>query len=184
MHGTHMSFEYYGAFKALNFLRDNGAPQDQAEAVSEAIIRHADLGETGTLSSLGMMIQLSTVFGKFSLSYFLLRQYCCTAWNCVESVRRIFTAIPWPRICLGRVCQQYPIASTTDLIQDKCDYRVVANRMWLETEPLRHDYDDLRQHRAFEKKSQHQASHINVTSSLRLLRWILPSTAACRSVPK
>jgi cyanamide hydratase len=64
IHGTHMSFEYYGAFKALNFLRDNGAPADQAEAISEAIIRHADLGETGTLSSLGMLIQLSTVFGK------------------------------------------------------------------------------------------------------------------------
>ena len=46
MRGTHMSFEYYGAFKAMNFLRDNDAPTDQAEAVSEAIIRHADLGET------------------------------------------------------------------------------------------------------------------------------------------
>lgn len=66
---THMSFEYYGAFKALNFLRESGAEKDQAEAVSEAIIRHADLGETGTLTSLGMLIQLSTVFGKlFSIS--------------------------------------------------------------------------------------------------------------------
>ncbi|KAH7395004.1 hypothetical protein DE146DRAFT_615761 [Phaeosphaeria sp. MPI-PUGE-AT-0046c] len=64
MHGTHMSFEYCGAFTALNFLRNNGAPNDQAEAVSEAIIRHADLGETGKLTSLGMLIQLSTVFGK------------------------------------------------------------------------------------------------------------------------
>lgn len=62
-----MSFEYYGAFKALNFLRDNGAPQDQAEAVSEAIIRHADLGKTGTLTSLGLLIQLSTVFGKYHI---------------------------------------------------------------------------------------------------------------------
>jgi hypothetical protein len=59
-----MSFEYHGAFKAMDFLRDNGAPTDQIEAVSEAIIRHADLGETGTLTSLGMLIQLSTVFGK------------------------------------------------------------------------------------------------------------------------
>jgi len=59
-----MSFEFYGAFKAMTFLIENGAPQDQAEAVSEAIIRHADLGETGTLTSLAMLIQLSTVFGK------------------------------------------------------------------------------------------------------------------------
>lgn len=77
MHGTHMSFEYFGAFKALNFLRDNGAPKDQAEAVSEAIIRHADLGETGTLTSLGMLIQLSTVFGKLppSLSSHLIQNH-------------------------------------------------------------------------------------------------------------
>jgi cyanamide hydratase len=67
-----MSFEYYGAFKALNFLRENGASRDQAEAVSEAIIRHADLGETGTLTSLGMLIQLSTVFGKSTLCSFLI----------------------------------------------------------------------------------------------------------------
>ena len=59
-----MSFEYYGAFKALSLLRDNGASKDQAEAVSEAMIRHADLGETGTLTTLGMLIQLSTVFGR------------------------------------------------------------------------------------------------------------------------
>jgi cyanamide hydratase len=78
MHGTHMSFEYYGAFKALNFLRDNGAPTDQAEAVSEAIIRHADLGETGTLTSLGMLIQLSTVFGKsFLLACSMIPSTAC-----------------------------------------------------------------------------------------------------------
>lgn len=64
-----MSFEYYGAFKALNFLSENGAPRDQAEAVSEAIIRHADLGQTGTLTTLGLLIQLSTVFGKSHISY-------------------------------------------------------------------------------------------------------------------
>jgi cyanamide hydratase len=66
MAGTHMSFEYFGAFQAMNFLRDNGASKDQAEAVAEAIVRHADLGETGTLTSLGMVIQLSTVFGEFT----------------------------------------------------------------------------------------------------------------------
>jgi cyanamide hydratase len=59
-----MSFEFYGAFQALNFLRESGASKDQAEAVTEAIIRHADLGETGTITSVGQLIQLSTVFGE------------------------------------------------------------------------------------------------------------------------
>jgi cyanamide hydratase len=81
-----MSFEYYGAFKALNFLRDNGASKDQAEAISEAIIRHADLGETGTLSSLGMIIQLSTVFGKFLFSFSRTCENDHTARNCVVDV--------------------------------------------------------------------------------------------------
>jgi hypothetical protein len=73
-----MSFEYYGAFKTLNFLLENGATKDQAEAVSEAIVRHADLGETGMLTSLGMLIQLSTVFGK-SLVPFARCVVSCTA---------------------------------------------------------------------------------------------------------
>lgn len=68
LHGTRMSFEFYGSVKAMNFLRENGASKDQAEAVGEAIIRHADLGETGTLTSLGMLIQLSTVFGELLFS--------------------------------------------------------------------------------------------------------------------
>jgi hypothetical protein len=83
MHGTHMSFEYYGAFKALNFLLENGATRDQAEAVSEAVIRHADLGETGTLTSLGMLIQLSTVFGKSTLIF-----VCYLLLHCLELRRR------------------------------------------------------------------------------------------------
>ena len=82
-----MSFEYYGAFKAMNFLRVNGAPTDHIEAVSEGIIRQADLGETGTLTSLGMLIQLSTVFGNSRVFPFrmFLKYDACTAWTCVEN---------------------------------------------------------------------------------------------------
>ena len=87
MHGTHMSFEYYGAFKALNFLLDNGASKDQAEAVSEAIIRHADLGETGTITSLGLLIQLSTVFGKFHhCSFAISILHCFVLRTCTHGL--------------------------------------------------------------------------------------------------
>jgi len=64
MPGSHMSFELYGAFKAMTFVVENGAPQDQAEAVSETIVRHADLCETGMLTSLAMLMQLITLTGK------------------------------------------------------------------------------------------------------------------------
>ena len=64
MKGTHLSFEYWGAMKARSFLSEHGSPHDQADAVCEAIIRHAELGESGMITSLGLLIQLSTVFGK------------------------------------------------------------------------------------------------------------------------
>ena len=64
MEGTHLSFEYWGAIKARAFLSEHGAPNDQADAVCEAIIRHAELGETGMITSLGLLIQLTTSFGK------------------------------------------------------------------------------------------------------------------------
>ncbi|KAF2630932.1 cyanamide hydratase [Macroventuria anomochaeta] len=62
MKGTHLSFEYWGAIKARMFLGEHGAPSDQADAVCEAIIRHAELGETGMITSLGLLIQLTTSF--------------------------------------------------------------------------------------------------------------------------
>lgn len=61
---THMSFEFQGGFTALNQLQAFGAPQAQAESVCEAIIRHQDPGETGTISRLGQLVQLATEFGE------------------------------------------------------------------------------------------------------------------------
>lgn len=71
MKGTHLSFEYWGAIKARTFLNDHGAPSDQADAVCEAIIRHAELGETGMITSLGLLIQLTTSFGKLMVSFLI-----------------------------------------------------------------------------------------------------------------
>ncbi|KAH7115961.1 hypothetical protein B0J11DRAFT_584006 [Dendryphion nanum] len=79
LNGTHMSFEYYGAFLALNFLVENGAKKDQAESVAEAIVRHADLGETGELTSLGQLIQLSTVFDNLGANPFLIHKDTITS---------------------------------------------------------------------------------------------------------
>lgn len=64
MNGTHLSFEYWGAIKARAFLLEHGAPGDQADAVYEAIIRHAELGESGMITSLASLVQLTTVLGK------------------------------------------------------------------------------------------------------------------------
>lgn len=62
---TLMSFEFYGGYLALELLKKElDVPVEQAESVTEAIIRHQDLGESGKISSVGLLIQLATVFGK------------------------------------------------------------------------------------------------------------------------
>ncbi|CAG9982217.1 unnamed protein product [Clonostachys byssicola] len=59
---TRMSFDLYGGIKALQVLKDLGATTDQAEAVSEAIIRHQDMGIDGTITFIGQLIQLATTY--------------------------------------------------------------------------------------------------------------------------
>ena len=59
-----MSFEFYGGILALKLLREeHQAPQAQSESVAEAIIRHQDLGESGNITTIGLLLQLATVFG-------------------------------------------------------------------------------------------------------------------------
>ena len=59
---TRMSFDIYGGIKAMYVLKDFGATADQAEAASEAIIRHEDMGVDGTITYLGQLIQLATTY--------------------------------------------------------------------------------------------------------------------------
>ena len=59
-----MSFEFYGGVLAHSLLhKDLSAPTVQAEAVTEAIIRHQDIGTSGKITTLGQLIQLATIFG-------------------------------------------------------------------------------------------------------------------------
>lgn len=73
---SNLSFEFHGGIHALNLLQQpplsalnsSIAPSTQAEAVCEAIIRHQDIGPIGTLTFLGQLIQLATIYdnvGKF-----------------------------------------------------------------------------------------------------------------------
>ncbi|KAL2049676.1 hypothetical protein ABVK25_010017 [Lepraria finkii] len=60
---TLMSFEFYGGLIALDLLhKTHHAPIEQAEAVTEAVIRHQDIGESGKITELGQLVQLATIF--------------------------------------------------------------------------------------------------------------------------
>lgn len=49
---------------ALDLLsKELHAPIEQAESVAEAVMRHQDIGETGKITTVGLLIQLATIFG-------------------------------------------------------------------------------------------------------------------------
>lgn len=62
-----MSFDIYGGIKALHILQNFGATTAQAEAVSEAIIRHADTGVDGEITYPGQLIHLATLFDNMGI---------------------------------------------------------------------------------------------------------------------
>ena len=70
MEGSRLSFEFKGGFLALGVLQekqqgegDGIAPQDQAESIAEAIIRHQDLCSKGNITALGQLLQLASLLG-------------------------------------------------------------------------------------------------------------------------
>jgi cyanamide hydratase len=65
LRATKLSFEYYGGFLAHTLITQNGGSQDLAESVTEAIIRHQDFIEDGMLTTVGQVLQLSTILGMF-----------------------------------------------------------------------------------------------------------------------
>src|SRR2546430_1473397 len=74
LRSTLMSFEFYGGMLAHDLLhKENSAPRAQADSVAEAIMRHQDIGQTGKITTIGQLIQLATIFGKFSFTI-ILRQ--------------------------------------------------------------------------------------------------------------
>ncbi|KAK5126484.1 hypothetical protein LTR85_010720 [Meristemomyces frigidus] len=71
---THMSFEFQGGFIALQQLQAFGAAKAQAESVCEAIVRHQDPGETGTISRMGQLVQIATEFDNMGWQPHLVHQ--------------------------------------------------------------------------------------------------------------
>ncbi|KAH0286259.1 hypothetical protein KCU62_g6858, partial [Aureobasidium sp. EXF-3399] len=62
--GTLMSFEFYGGYLAMAQLQKLNSPATQAEIVAEALIRHQDTVETGNITTIGLLTQLTTQFNN------------------------------------------------------------------------------------------------------------------------
>ncbi|KAF7549665.1 hypothetical protein G7Z17_g6222 [Cylindrodendrum hubeiense] len=87
--GTRMSFDFYGGIQALNLLNCLGSTKDQAEAVCETIIRHQDLGTEGTITFLGQLIQLATIYDNVGLFEGIIHE------TTREDVNRAFPREGW-----------------------------------------------------------------------------------------
>ncbi|KAF2201262.1 cyanamide hydratase [Delitschia confertaspora ATCC 74209] len=89
LNATRMSFEFYGGMLSLHKLQEFGASKSQAESVAEAIIRHQDLGESGTITSVGQLIQLATVFDNMGINPHLIHE------TTISSVAAAFPRKKW-----------------------------------------------------------------------------------------
>lgn len=132
LHETLMSFEFYGGFIALNLLESLSAPKEQAENVAEGIIRHQDLGDEGTITRIGALIQLATIFDNMGLNKDLV------AKETIEDVVKAYPRKKWSS-CFARTIRKEnglkPWAHTTHLGE-------VAFPVGVENNALMAPYDD------------------------------------------
>lgn len=82
MKATKMSFEFYGGMITRDLILEHtNGNQDYAEAVAEAVIRHQDLGDTGFITTLGLILQISTILDNVGLNTDLIHPDTLAAVN-------------------------------------------------------------------------------------------------------
>ena len=82
MHATKMSFETWGGILSRDLvLEQTKGNKDYADAVCEAIVRHQDLGESGYITTLGLILQISTILDNVGLNSHLIHEDTLDAVN-------------------------------------------------------------------------------------------------------
>ncbi|KAK9333400.1 hypothetical protein V1520DRAFT_332564 [Lipomyces starkeyi] len=89
LYATRMSFDFYGAFLAREFLLNRSAPQDEADAVAEAILRHQDVEVNGTITFIGLIIQLTTSLDNAGSFLTLISP------ETIDSVVKLYPRLDW-----------------------------------------------------------------------------------------
>lgn len=94
-----MSFEFYGGYLALDLLKSQHAPIEEAELVSECIIRHQDLGDTGMHTTVGALTHLSTIFDNAGANAELVHE------DTIKSVTQRWPRLGWTQ-CFANVVRK------------------------------------------------------------------------------
>jgi len=130
LRATQLSFEFYGGILALDLVgRQLGAPQSQAEAVAETIMRHQDLGETGQITLLGQLMQLATIYDNMGGNPALVHP------DTKVDVNRAFPRNGWSRCFAATIREENalkPWAHTTALGEDDFPDGVLNNKLMAE----------------------------------------------------
>ncbi|RMY06834.1 hypothetical protein D0867_09557 [Hortaea werneckii] len=107
---TRLSFEFKGGFISLDVLASLGAELSQREAVCETIIRHQDLGDTGSITTLTAVIHFATVLDNAGLYAELVHP------DTIQDVTKRYPRNGWTGCFAGvvrRECEGKPWANTT-----------------------------------------------------------------------
>ncbi|KAI7553117.1 cyanamide hydratase [Hortaea werneckii] len=107
---TRLSFEFKGGFLSLDVLASFGADLSQREAVCETIIRHQDLGGTGSITTLTAVIHFATVLDNAGLYPELVHP------DTIKDVTKRYPRNGWTGCFAGvvrRECEGKPWANTT-----------------------------------------------------------------------
>ena len=126
IHATLLSFEFYGGILSLDLLRSLGAPKEQAENVAEAVIRHQDLGNEGTITRIGALIQLATIFDNMGGQPQLVSKAT------IESVTKAYPRKKWSSCFAATIRRENglkPWAHTTALGERAFPEGVEANAL-------------------------------------------------------
>ena len=123
---TLMSFEFYGGMLAYDLLTKQGAEKAQAEAVMEAVVRHQDVGKVGTITAIGQLLQLATIFDNMGGHSELVHQ------ETIQSVVAAHPRLGWSKCFHDTIREENglkPWAHTTALGEEDFPNGVLNNKL-------------------------------------------------------
>lgn len=126
MHATKMSFESWGGIISRDLVLERTKNQDYADAVCEAIIRHQDLGESGYITTLGLILQIATILDNVGLNTHLIHP------DTLDAVNKAFSRAGWLdcfSAAIDRENKMKPWGHTSALGVDKFRDDVQANKV-------------------------------------------------------
>jgi cyanamide hydratase len=107
IHSTRLSYEFYAGIHALDILQDTTqtggdglAPRDQAEGVTEAIIRHQDVQDKGYITLVTRLIHLGTLLDNIGAGSDLINP------DTIKSVVEAFPRPGWSGCFAGTVAKE------------------------------------------------------------------------------